>query len=89
METSRDIRDIRDDLLEQFREENDLIVGNELTVDCDTTMVIAEYGNEKVYGCGLLLAKFVIWEDFDAIWEIVTDMYMIHLHNKHGLDSPI
>jgi len=84
MVNKTDLRKLRTDLIEALTAEQTLLPTQRITIACSDRILIS---NEKfsVEGCGNVLAVFKAWDDTTAIWELIADMYVMHLHNDHGL----
>lgn len=64
--------------------------GEIVTITCSDRIVWKnKTTGVEFLGCGKTLTKFIFTGDSDSTWDMVSDMYLAHLHNVHDYEIDI
>jgi len=91
--TREEINYIRDTMAKEYESSFPVTAGSTVTLRCEAGERIAiERTNgsiEEYIGCGEIVSKHEVREDVAAMWEIVADLYILHLDSAHGLGGAL
>lgn len=85
--TREEINHLRDGFVDKYHEAFQIEPGSTITLRCekDQPIVINE---QTYYGCGEVVSRHEVHEDPRDMWELVADLYILHLHNTHSFGDP-
>ena len=78
---------IRDDLVLSMMEDNDLKVGMTLDMDCLNPIEFAD--GTVIEPCQERLATFKVWDDEEAIYLMLADLFVLHLNIVHNVGEDL